>query len=142
MIPSINAIIKTLFQGFTVGGVSIPVEYLVYEGHGEPYIVYYEYDKDNSYSAEDELAGFVVYFDFDFYSKGNFFAIQAEVKKKLKGVGFTYEPSRDSAQMLDRDTGYYHQTLCFAFPVQEVQDTDDEESGQSEENTTTNTEEV
>ena len=46
MIPSINAIIKTLFQGFKVGGVSIPVEYLVYEGHGEPYIVYYEYDKD------------------------------------------------------------------------------------------------
>ena len=141
MIPSLNAMIKTLFTGFSVGGVSIPVEYLFYNGHGEPYIVYSEYDKDNTYATEDEIAGYVVYFDFDFYSKGNYFAIMNEAKKKLKGAGWTYEPSRDSAQMLDRDTGYYHQTLCFAFPVQEVDDTDDEESGQSEENTT-NTEEV
>lgn len=122
MIPSLNAMIETLFQGFTVNGVAVPVEYLVYEGHGEPYIVYNEYDKDNSYSTDDELAGFVVYFDFDIYSKGNYFAIINAAKKKLKGAGWTYEPSRDSAQMLDRDTGYYHQTLCFCYPVQEVEE--------------------
>ena len=123
---SLNAQIKALFAGFTVDGVAVPVNYLVYEGHGEPYIVYGEYDKDNSYSAEDELAGYVVYYDFDIYSKGNYFAIIREVKKKLKSIGWTYEPSRDSAQMLDRDTGYYHQTLCFCFPIQEVDESEEE----------------
>lgn len=123
---SINAKIETLFSGFTVEGLTIPVEYLFYEGHGEPYVVYGEVDKDNTYAAEDEIAGYVVYYDFDIYSTGNYFNIARAVKRILKEGGFTYEPSRDSPQMRDNDTGYYHQSFCFAYPVQEVEEQEEE----------------
>ena len=67
--------LKELFDNFTVNGVRIPVALIDYDGHGEPYVVYKEYDKDNSYSSDDEISGYITYFDFDVYSKGNFLSI-------------------------------------------------------------------
>lgn len=120
--------IKTLFTGFTVDGVSVPVALLHYDGHGEPYIVFTQYDTDNSYSTEDEIAGYVNYFDFDVYSKGNLLPIISAVKRILKSSGdWIYQPSRDSQLLFDTDTGYFHKTLCFARPVQEVEITEPEE---------------
>lgn len=115
-----NAQIETLFNNFTVNGVAIPVSLIYYEGHGEPYVVYRQYDKDNSYSSDDEIAGFVTYYDFDVYSKGNFLSIVEAVKKILKNAGWTWQPRRDSPDLYETDTGYYHKTLCFAYPIQIV----------------------
>ena len=116
-----NAIIESLFTGFTVDGVAIPVSYMVYEGHGEPYVVYYQYDKDNSYSCDDEIAGYVTYYDFDIYAKGNYLAIAESIKSKLKNAGWTWQPRRDSPDMFEPDTGYFHKTICFAYPIQETE---------------------
>lgn len=113
--------IKALFADFTVDGEPIAVAMLFYKGHGEPYMVYTQYDTDNSYSADDEIEGYVTYFDFDIYSKGNYLAIVKEVKRKLKSIGWTWQVSRDSPAMFDVDTGYFHKTLCFARPIQEVE---------------------
>lgn len=110
--------LESLFNDFTVNGVSIPVSLIFYEGHGEPYVVYRQYDADNSYSSDDEISGYVTYFDFDVYSKGNFLAIIEAIKSTLKNAGWTWEPSRDSADMYEADTGYFHKTLCFAYPIQ------------------------
>ena len=121
-----NEIIESLFTGFKVDGVDIAVSYLFYEGHGEPYIVYYSYDKDNSYSAEDEIAGYVEYYDFDIYSKGNYLNIVKAVKQLLKNSGWTWQPRRDSPDMFDKDTGYFHKTICFAYPIQEIEEQSEE----------------
>lgn len=116
-----NEIIENLFTDFTVNGVEIPVAYMFYEGHGEPYVVYLQYDKDNSYSSDDEISGYITYYDFDIYSKGNYLDIVEAIKKILKGAGWTWQPRRDSPDMYETDTGYFHKTICFAYPIQEVE---------------------
>lgn len=109
-----NAEIESLFSGFAVDGVSIPVRFMFYDGHGEPYIIYSrEYD-DDSYSGDDSLLGYVTYYDFDVYSKGNRTAIVEAVKRVLEDAGWTWQPSRSSGDMYESDTGYYHVTLNFA----------------------------
>lgn len=111
---AMNAQIEQLFAGFTVNGVQIPVCFLRYEGHGEPYITYMHFDNDRSFSADDQLAGYVTYYDFDIYSKSNYLAIVDAVIDLLQGSGWTYQVSRSSQDMYEDDTGYFHKTLCFA----------------------------
>ena len=109
-----NELIETLFKDFTVDGVSVPVSFLYYEGHGEPYITYMQTDADSSYSGDDELLGYADYYDFDIYSKGDYTNIVKSVKALLKANDFVWKPSRTSPDMYETDTGYYHKTLCFA----------------------------
>lgn len=109
-----NELIETLFKDFTVDGVSVPVSFLYYKGHGEPYITYMQTDADSSYSGDDELLGYADYYDFDIYSKGDYANIVKSVKALLKANDFVWQPSRSSADMFETDTGYYHKTLCFA----------------------------
>ena len=109
-----NELIETIFADFAVGGVSIPVVYMFYQGHGEPYVVYMQVDADNSLSGDDDLIGYVDYYDFDVYSKGNFTEIIQSIKQLLKQNGFVWQPSRSSADMYEVETGYYHKTLNFA----------------------------
>lgn len=127
-----NAVIEQLFTNFTVNGVNIPVALIYYDGHGEPYVVYREYDKDNSYSSDDDISGYVTFYDFDVYSKGNYLAIVEAIKSTLKQAGWTWQPRRDSPDFYEADTGYYHKTICFAYPIQIVE--------QSEQNNNTNEE--
>lgn len=110
-----NELIKTIFTGFTVDGVEIPVKFLIYVGHGEPYITYQQVDADSSLSGDDDLINYVDYYDFDIYSKGNYTKIIKSVKTLLKQNGFIWQPSRSSADLYENDTGYYHKTLNFAF---------------------------
>ena len=114
-----NELIETIFQNFTVDDVKIPVSFMYYEGHDEPYVIYMHQDADNSLSADDELQGYVDYYDFDVYSKGNFFKIIESVKALLKANNFVWQPSRSSQDFYEVDTGYYHKTLNFAYLKEE-----------------------
>ena len=114
-----NELIEEIFENFTVDGVSIPVSYMFYEGHGEPYVVYMQQDADGSLSADDELVGYVDYYDFDVYSTGNFFKVVESIKEKLKANGFVWQPSRTSQDFFEPDTGYFHKTLNFAYLKEE-----------------------
>ena len=109
-----NELIETLFKDFTVDGVNVPVSFMFYEGHGEPYITYMQTDADSSYSGDDELLGYADYYDFDIYSKEDYTNIVKNVKALLKANDFVWQPSRTSQDMYETDTGYYHKTLCFA----------------------------
>ena len=109
-----NELIESIFQNFTVDGVQIPVSFMFYEGHGEPYVVYMQQDADGSLTADDELQGYVDYYDFDVYAKGNYTNVVESVKAVLKANGFVWQPSRASKDMYETDTGYYHKTLNFA----------------------------
>ena len=109
-----NAEIVKLFEGFTVNGKEVPVRFMKYEGHGEPYVIFSrEYD-DSSYAGDDSILGYVTYYDFDVYAKGNFFELTEEVKKKMEGAGWMWQVSRSSSDMYEDDTGYFHVTLSFA----------------------------
>ena len=113
-----NEEIETIFANFKVNNKSIPVNFLNYDGDENTYIVYMETDKDNSYSGDNEILGYIVYFDFDIYSKGNYLDIVEAVKTLLKNNGWTWQPSRDSQDIYETDTEFYHKTLCFAKQVQ------------------------
>jgi hypothetical protein len=110
-----NELIKSIFEDFTVDDVAIPVKFMYYAGHGEPYVVWMEQDADKSLSADDELQGYVDYYDFDVYAKGNYEKVIEAVKSLLKQHGFIWQPSRSSQDMFESDTMYYHKTLNFAF---------------------------
>ena len=114
-----NSLIQTIFKDFTVDQVVIPVKFMNYKGHGEPYVVYMQFDADNSFAGDDALMGYVDYYDFDVYSKGNFEAIIESIKDKLTENGFMFQPSKTSMDMYEEETGYYHKTLCFAIPREE-----------------------
>lgn len=114
-----NSLIETIFTDFKVDGVSIPVSFLRYDGKLTTYVTYMQYDADNSLSGDDELIGYVDYYDFDVYSKGNYFNVIESVKQKLKENGFVWQPSRTSEDMFEDDTGYYHKTLSFAIEREE-----------------------
>lgn len=109
-----NELIMSIFNGFTVDGVEIPVKYLYYLGHGEPYVVWMQEGADNSLTGDDSLIGYVDYYDFDVYSKGNFLNIVEKIKEKLVEHGFVWQLSRSSSDMYETETGYYHKTLNFA----------------------------
>ena len=114
-----NELIVSLFQNFIVDGQQIPVKYLYYEGHDEPYVTYMHMDADGSFSGDDELLGYVDYYDFDVYSKSDYTDIVESVKQLLTQNGFVWQPSRSSADMYEADTGYYHKTLNFAIMKEE-----------------------
>jgi hypothetical protein len=109
-----NEIIQTAFNGFKVDNVEIPVKYLHYMGHGEPYVTYTPTGNGNVFSADDQIQNYITYYDFDIYSKSNYYAIAEAIKTIMQANNFSYVPSQDSAEMYEPDTGYYHKTLCFA----------------------------
>ena len=110
-----NELIQSIFANFTVNGTAVPVKFLHYEGHGEPYVVYMQTDADSSFSGDDALMGFADYYDFDVYAKGNYMAIVESVIQILTAHDFMWQPSRSSGDMYETDTGYYHKTLCFGY---------------------------
>ena len=118
-----NAIIETAFSNFSVNGVSIPVTFVYYEGHGEPYITYAQTDAQYASHGDDALTGYVDYYDFDIYSKGNYFPIIAAVKEIMEGLGFLWLPEDSSGDLYENDTGYHHKTLCFAIHRNEATNT-------------------
>lgn len=111
----INELIEDAFANFTVGGMSIPVAFLQYTGKSNSYVTYMQTDVDQVLSSDDDIENYIDFYDFDIYTKGdNYFAIIEAVKLKLKANGFSWQPSRDSGDLFESDTGFYHKTLCFA----------------------------
>lgn len=109
-----NEEIQTLFTGFNVNGNKIPVAYLFYRGDATTYVTYMQTYKDQSFSADDMIRGYVELYDFDIYSRGNYGDVMEDIIEIMQNAGWTYQPSRDSADMYETDTGYFHKTICFA----------------------------
>lgn len=104
-----NAEIET-----TLSSLNIPVSFMFYEGNADTYITYMQLDKDNTLAGDDTVLGCVQYYDFDVYSKGNYLSVVNQLITLMTGAGWTYQPSRDSPDMYERDTKYYHKTICLA----------------------------
>ena len=107
-IENINEKIESIFANFSVAGEEIPVKFMYYFGHGEPFVVYQQVDADSSYAGDDGLLAYSDYYDFDVYAKGNYFPIIDAVTELLEANGFYFEPSRCSEDMYEEETGYFH----------------------------------
>lgn len=114
-----NKIINQVLKDLRVNGKAVPYAFLFYEGHDDTYITYQQVDADSSLSGDDDLIGYVDYYDFDIYSKGNYKSIVEALKTDLKAQGFVWQPALSSGDMYETDTKYYHKTLCFAILRQE-----------------------
>lgn len=113
-----NSEIEAIFDGFTVDSIEIPVSFMFYDGDADSWIIYTNVDNYHSYSGDDDLLGYVTYYDFEIYSKGNYLNILQAVKNLMKGAGWTFQPAKSSLERYDRDTRIYSKTLCFAKPIQ------------------------
>lgn len=98
----------------TLANLGLPVSFMFYEGNADAYITYMQTEKDSTLAGENEILGCVQYYDFDIYSKGNYLSIINNLIQALTSVGWTYQPSRDSADIYDRDTKFFHKTICMA----------------------------
>ena len=97
-----------------LSGLGVPVSFMFYEGDADTYITYMQLDKDNTLAGDDEILGCVQYYDFDVYSKGNYLNVISTLIDTLTAAGWTYNPSRDSPDLYERDTKYFHKTICLA----------------------------
>ena len=114
MVRWVNSEIKKLFENFTVDGVAIPVAFLRYKGDKETYITYMQTFIDNTFITDDDLQAYIVNYDFDVYTKGNYLKIIEEMKKILEANGWDWQPMDDSPDFYESDTGYFHKSVCFS----------------------------
>lgn len=104
-----NEIIEQALAEFIV-----PVYFLYYDGNAKRYVTYQLVDMSGVLAADNRIENYVDYYDFDIYSKTNYFDIQDSLIEKLEDIGFLWQPAKSSGDMYETDTGYYHKTLCFA----------------------------
>lgn len=97
-----------------LSNLGVPVSFMFYEGDADTYITYMQLDKDNALACEDEVIGCVQYYDFDVYSKGNYLSVINDLIDIMVKAGWTYQPSRDSPDLYERDTKFFHKTICLA----------------------------
>lgn len=109
MLFNLNTEIETLLSNF-----SVPVSYMFYEGSADTYITYMQTDKDNTLAGDNCILGAVQYYDFDIYSKGNYLNVIASLIDTMTAGGWTYQPSRDGPDQYERDTKFFHKTICLA----------------------------
>lgn len=92
--------------------LNVPVALSFYEGTDDTYIVFSQSDKDAPLYGDEEILGCFQYYDFDIYSKGNYLSVATQLIELLTAAGWTYTPDRDSPDLYERDTKYFHKTIC------------------------------
>lgn len=110
---NLNAEIERVLNDQTTG-LGVPVAFMFYDGNAETYVTYMQLDKDNVLAGDDAILGCVQYYDFDVYSKSNYLTVVTNLINKLTAAGWTYQPSRDGPDLYERDTKYFHKTICLA----------------------------
>lgn len=110
---NLNAEIERVLNDQTTG-LGVPVAFMFYDGNAETYVTYMQLDKDNVLAGDDAILGCVQYYDFDVYSKFNYLTVVTNLINKLTAAGWTYQPSRDGPDLYERDTKYFHKTICLA----------------------------
>jgi len=106
---NLNAEIET-----TLSTLGVPVSFMFYDGDENTYITYMQLDKDNALAGDDKVLGCVQYYDFDVYSKTDYRSVINKLIELMVAAGWTYQPSRDSPDMYERDSKFFHKTICIA----------------------------
>lgn len=107
-----NNIIENIFNNFVVDGKEIPVEFGKYEGSSEIYIVYFSNGETPDFYGDDKILASKNTYDFNIYTKGNFFNILNKVKEKLYDNG--WEWIEDSEDIYEEDTRFFHKVTTWS----------------------------
>lgn len=94
--------------------IGCPVAYMFYEGNADTYITYQQTFIEDTLAGDDALIYGVYCYDFDIYSKTNFINLAVSLINTMTAAGWTYQPSRNSPDLYERDTKFYHKTICLA----------------------------
>lgn len=115
---SLNAEILNIFKNYSFDGTKIPVKYLKYTGKDTTYIVFSNEFDSGELRGDDKLLGYISYFDFNIYSRKDYYDLMDDVISKMEAAGWNYNPSRNSPDLFETDTGYYHKTINFSKAVE------------------------
>jgi hypothetical protein len=85
--------------------IGCPVDPIKHDGAEDKYIVYYTYSEVPEFFADDEPIIEGTYGTVTIYCKGNFKALAADVKSRLRQAGFTIRQA--GPETYESDTGYY-----------------------------------
>lgn len=97
-----------------LSNLDVPFNFLYYDGDATTYITYQQTDKESILAGDDNINAYVMSYDIDIYSKGNYLQIIEQLIDLFTLYGWTYQPSRESADMFENDTKYFHKTISFA----------------------------
>lgn len=100
-----------LGDAVTVGEVSVPVAHLRYKGKETTYVTWTITGENPALSADDSPLYSVVAVDVDVYSKGNYLALAAEIKRLMLEHDWVWVG--DSPEQYEEDTELYHKTISF-----------------------------
>ena len=107
-----NEELKSIFgDAVAVGKVSVPVAHLRYKGRETTYVTWTITGEEPAISADDTPLYSVVTVDVDVFSKGNYLALAAEIKKLMLEHDWVW--TGDSPEMFEEDTELYHKTISF-----------------------------
>jgi hypothetical protein len=107
-----NEELKSIFgDAVTVGEVSAPVAHLRYKGKATTYVTWTITGEKPALSADNSPLYGVVAVDVDVFSKGNYLALAAEIKRLMLEHDWVWVG--DSPEMYEEDTETYHKTISF-----------------------------
>ncbi len=108
---NINPLIESMFNGFTVDGIDIPIAYQLNEEKRDIFLTYYTRIERPEEFADDLPILEGTYGTINIYSKLDFKLLLKEVKRILKKNGFTVTDS--GPEDFEEDTGFYHIPVNF-----------------------------
>ena len=107
-----NEELKSIFgDAVTVGEVSVPVAHLRYKGKEKTFVTWTITGENPALSADNFPLYSVVAVDVDVFSKGNYLALAAEIKRLMLEHEWVW--TGDSPEMYEEDTELYHKTISF-----------------------------
>ena len=107
-----NEELKSIFgEAVTVGKVSVPAAHLRYKGKETTYVTWTITGENPALSADNAPLYSVVAVDVDVFSKGNYLALAAEIKRLMLEHDWVW--TGDSPEMYEEDTELYHKTISF-----------------------------
>lgn len=107
-----NEELKSIFgDAVTVGKLSVPVAHLRYKGKETTYVTWTITEETPALSADNSPLYSVVAVDVDVFSKGNYLALAAEIKRLMLKHDWVW--TGDSPEMYEEDTELYHKTISF-----------------------------
>lgn len=104
-------LLQNIFENFTVGTKTIPVEYLQYTGNSKTYVTYTFTNDNPILFGDNKELGSVITVDIDIYSDGNYLAIRNKIENIMEDNDFIRTGC--SPDMYENDTGLYHKTIEF-----------------------------
>ena len=102
---------STLGETVTVGEVSVPVAHLRYKGRETTFVTWTITGENPALSADNTPLYSVVTVDVDVFSKGNYLALAAEIKRLMLENEWVW--TGDSPEQYEEDTELYHKTISF-----------------------------